>query len=109
MDAPERQIELLGRDLGERRHDALAELDLAGEHGRGAVRIDADPGVEHAVGLQAARQLRRHIRNNLVLRSDDKAHQLRLRHEVAGRRGARSSQPARPGEDAHRNRSDGYC
>jgi len=58
MDARERQIELLGRDLGERRHDALPELDLAGEHGRAAVRIDADPGVEHPVGLQAARKRR---------------------------------------------------
>src|SRR6266404_575351 len=58
VDAPERQIELLGRDLGERRQDTLPELDLAGGHGRAAVRVDADPGIEHAVGLQAARKCR---------------------------------------------------
>ena len=40
----------------ERGEDALPELDLAGEHGRRAVGIDADPGIEPAVGLQAAGQ-----------------------------------------------------
>ena len=34
----ERQVELLGRDLRERREDALAELDLAGEHRRACRR-----------------------------------------------------------------------
>ena len=48
-DARERQVELLGRDLRERGEDALPEFDLAGEHGRGAVGVDAQPGVEHAV------------------------------------------------------------
>ncbi len=55
VDARERHIELLGRDLRERGHDALAELDLAGEHGDRAVGVDADPGIEHAVGLRGCR------------------------------------------------------
>ena len=37
LEARERQIELLGRDLRERGEDALPQLDLAGEDGRGAV------------------------------------------------------------------------
>src|SRR6185436_9907464 len=52
-------IELLGSDLGERRHDALPEFDLAGEHRDAAVGIDAQPGIQRAVGLQAAREPRR--------------------------------------------------
>src|SRR6185503_17798425 len=56
LELGERQVELLRRDLRQRREDALAELDLAGEHRRGAVGIDAKPGIEPAVGLQAARQ-----------------------------------------------------
>src|SRR5262249_39316854 len=35
---------------------ALAELDLAGEHDGGAIGIDAQPGIEHAISLQAAGQ-----------------------------------------------------
>ncbi len=58
-DARERQVELFGRDLRERGQDALAELDLAGEDGGGAVGIDAEPGVEHAIVLQAAGKPRR--------------------------------------------------
>jgi hypothetical protein len=55
-DAGERQVELLGRDLLERGEDALAELDLAGEDGSGAIGVDADPAVEPAIVLQASRQ-----------------------------------------------------
>ena len=55
--ALERQVELFGRDLRKRGDDALAELDLAGEHRARAVRVDADPGVEHAVVRQAAGQI----------------------------------------------------
>src|SRR5436190_918904 len=58
-DAPQRHLELLGSDLGERRHDALPELDLAGEYGDAAVGIDAQPGIKRAVGLQAAGEPRR--------------------------------------------------
>ena len=54
--ARERQVELFGRDLRQRRHDPLPQLDLAGEHGRAAVRVDADPGIEHAVAAKAAGQ-----------------------------------------------------
>lgn len=58
----ERQVELFGRDLGERRGDALSELDLAREDGRDTLRVDADPSVEHAVLRQAAQQWRRLLR-----------------------------------------------
>jgi len=52
LDAGQRQIELFGRDLRERGDDALPQLHLAGENGRGAVGIDADPPVEPAIVLQ---------------------------------------------------------
>src|SRR5262249_9667362 len=52
----ERHVQLLGRDLGERRDDALPKLHLAGEDRHLAVGADADPGIEHAVGLEAAWQ-----------------------------------------------------
>ena len=55
----ERQVELFGGDLRERGQDALAELDLAGEYRGGAVGVDAEPRIEHAVGVQAAGQRRR--------------------------------------------------
>src|SRR5262249_33487292 len=54
--AGQRQIELLGGDLGERGEDALPQFDLAGENLRGAVGIDADPTVEPTIGLQAPGQ-----------------------------------------------------
>src|SRR6516225_12275924 len=57
LDLGERQIELLGGDLRERRRDTLAELDFAGKDYRRPVGIDAQPGVEHAVVGQASRQL----------------------------------------------------
>src|SRR5262249_42387793 len=51
-----RQIELLGRDLLQRRENALPQLDLAGEDRGGAVGVDPDPAVEPPVVLQAARE-----------------------------------------------------
>jgi hypothetical protein len=57
--AREWQLELLRRDLRERRRHALAELDLAGAHRGSAVGMDADPGVQHPVLRQTARQRRR--------------------------------------------------
>ena len=71
VDARERQIELLGGDLRERGQDALPELDLAGEHGGVAVGVDAQPGIEHAVGLQAAGQPRRLPAPSSDVRSED--------------------------------------
>ena len=56
--ARQRQVEFLRGDLRQRRQDPLPQLDLAGEHGRGAVGIDADPGVERPVVVQAAGQRR---------------------------------------------------
>jgi hypothetical protein len=49
-----RQIELLRRDLRQCRHDALAELDLAGADRGVAVAADANPGIEQAVVIEAA-------------------------------------------------------
>ena len=54
--------ELFRRDLRQRGEDALAELDLAGEDGGGAVGIDAQPGIEHAVARKAAGQRARAAR-----------------------------------------------
>ena len=59
VEARQRQLELLRRDLGERGRHALAELDLAGAHRRRAVGMDADPGVEHPVLGEAAGEFRR--------------------------------------------------
>ncbi len=56
VQARQRQVELLGGDLRQRGDDALAELDLAGAHRCAAVGRDANPGVEHAVAIKAARQ-----------------------------------------------------
>ena len=52
----QRQVEFLRRDLRQRRHDALAELDLAGADSGVAVGADANPGVEQAVVVEAAGQ-----------------------------------------------------
>src|SRR5262249_12886648 len=48
--------------LRQRSEDALPQLDLAGADGGGAVGVDADPGIELAVGREAARQPRRLLR-----------------------------------------------
>jgi hypothetical protein len=55
-------VEFVGHDLRQRGEDALAEFHLAGEHGDGAVRADAQPGVEASVGVEAAGQGRRRLR-----------------------------------------------
>jgi len=55
----ERQIELFGGDLCQRRRDTLTQLDLAGEDDRRSVGVDAQPGIEHALVVQATRQFRR--------------------------------------------------
>ena len=52
-------IQLLGGDLQQRRLDALPELGLAGEHGDGAIGIDANPGIEKRRLLETARKWRR--------------------------------------------------
>ncbi len=61
LDACEREVEFLGRDLRQRGQDALPELDLAGEDRGAAVRADADPAIKPAVGLQAAGETRRFL------------------------------------------------
>src|SRR6266571_8164665 len=53
LDALQIDVELVGGDLGERGADALPQLDLAGENGDRAVRVDAQPRVEHAVVVEA--------------------------------------------------------
>ena len=56
MQAIERQVEFLGGDLRQRGDDALTEFHLAGAHRRAAIGRDADPGIEHAVAVEATRQ-----------------------------------------------------
>src|SRR5207249_5056010 len=56
LDALEVHVQLVGGDLRQGGADTLAQLDLAGEDRHGAVGLDAQPGVEHAVRLEAARQ-----------------------------------------------------
>src|SRR5262249_8868115 len=63
--AGERQVELFGRDLGERRGNALSKFDLSRKDGRATIRVDADPGVEQAVLRQAAGQFRRLLRQRV--------------------------------------------
>ena len=58
FDALQVDVKFVGDDLCQRRGDALAQLDLAGEHGDRAIGVDRQPAVEHAVVLQAAWQLR---------------------------------------------------
>ena len=69
--------ELFGGDLDERGLDALPELGLAGEDRDRAVRVDADPRIEHRRVLEAARKLRRFLRLGAGV--------LRLRREHARR------------------------
>src|SRR5262249_20515512 len=56
VQACQRQVEFLHGDLRERRHDALAEFHFASAHCDAAVGRNADPGIEHAVAVEAARQ-----------------------------------------------------
>src|SRR5207245_8149840 len=56
LDALEVHVQLVRGDLRERRADTLAELDLPGEDRDRAVGIDAQPCVEHAVRVEAARE-----------------------------------------------------
>ena len=58
MDRLGRDDQLLGGELNERCLDALAELGFAGEDRDLAVRIDADPGIEHRRFFETSRQLR---------------------------------------------------
>src|SRR5882762_2608171 len=53
IDALQIDVELVGGDLRERRADALPQLDLAGEDRDRAVGVDAQPGIEHAVVVEA--------------------------------------------------------
>ena len=53
----EREVELLGGELRQRRGDPLPELGLAGQHFDPARRFDPDPAVEQRRLLQAAGQV----------------------------------------------------
>src|SRR5262249_2670051 len=64
LDALVGDVELVGCNLRERGEDALAELALAGEDRHGAVGVDADPAIEHAIGLKTAGQARRLLRDH---------------------------------------------
>src|SRR5713226_8820364 len=74
VDAREIDLELVADDLGERGHDPLADLHLAGERGHGAVRVDTQPAVEHAIFLQASRQRRRRLGEPASERREREAH-----------------------------------
>ena len=50
-------VELFGGDLRHGGDDALADFHLAGADSHGAVRIEAQPLIESAVGVEAAGQL----------------------------------------------------
>ena len=52
-------VEFIGDHLHQHREYALADLDLARENGDRAVGVEPQPAVEHAVVLEAARQLAR--------------------------------------------------
>ena len=67
LELGDRQIEFFGGDLRERGQDALPEFDLAGEHGRCVVWIDAEPRIQEAVAVEAARQRRRGALGQRVL------------------------------------------
>ena len=56
LDGGWRHAKLIGRDLAQRGLEALAKLGLAGEHRDVAVGIDPDPGVEHRLLGEIARQ-----------------------------------------------------
>lgn len=56
LDLPRIHLQLLGGNLQKGGADALAELCLAGEDGNRIVRVDADPGIEEAIIVKAARQ-----------------------------------------------------
>ena len=57
LDGFKGNVELFGRDLLERRLEALAKFDLAGEGRDAAVGIDPDPGIEIGRRREAARRL----------------------------------------------------
>ncbi len=52
-------IEFVGGDLGERRHDALPDLDLSRRDRHLSLRRDVDPGRQLRVRREARRQFRR--------------------------------------------------
>ena len=56
LDPRQGQIELFRGNLRQRRKNALPQLHLARENGGGALGIDADPGIEPTVVLQASGQ-----------------------------------------------------
>src|SRR5204863_2266098 len=74
FDAAEVDVQLVSGDLGQRGHDALADLYLAGERGYRAVRVDAKPTVEHAVLLQASRQRRGRLGESAGERRERESH-----------------------------------
>ena len=65
-DAGEIDVELVGDDLRERREDALADLDLAGEHLDDAVGAQPQPLRQAAIGLQAAGQSARRLVDDVI-------------------------------------------
>src|SRR5262249_19613684 len=84
LDPLEVDIQLVGGDLGERGADALTQLDLAGEDRGRAVGIDAQPGVEAAIAVEAAWQ-RRGLGERGARRQREADHGRAGREELASR------------------------
>ena len=94
LHALDREAEFVGRDLRQRRADALAELDLAGAHPHRAVGVELEPH-----GRPAPRAAR-HARCGCARRSGTGAHRARCarRHRwaTAGGAAARPQRSACP-------------
>ena len=83
--------------------DTLTELDLPGEDRHRAVRIDPKPRVEHAVAVEAARELSRTVLRQNQTRGEREADDESARSEKVApgyRRRAHARVPSRPGSSA---------
>lgn len=67
FDAADIDVELVRGDLGQRRDDALADLDLAGRDRDAAVAGEPHPGRQSWIGHEADRQFRRRGRHGLAI------------------------------------------
>src|SRR6267142_2549745 len=89
LDALEMHVELVRGDLRQRGAYALTELDLPGEDRDRAARIDAQPRVEHAVGVEAARERSGSILSPGQTRSERESDDEPARSEKVATRDAR--------------------
>ena len=97
LDRRDRNRQLLGGNLDQRRLDALTDLRLACEDGDDALGIDPHPGVEHRRGAQRAGQWRRRRRWDCGCRSHGLLGCSLLYHGAAQRNA--DDERARTGDD----------